>query len=87
MEELEISVRKLMREKEELQQVLEVQEEQASIALQEETHKLRVQNHELQHQVPNFTHCFYSAALWGFSPENILSAVRASGPECGAPEP
>lgn len=51
VEELDASVRKLMREKEELRQVLEEQEEQASITLQEETHKLRVQNQELQHKV------------------------------------
>lgn len=49
MDDLEASVRKLMREKEELRQVLE---EQASITIQEETHKLSVQNQELQHKVP-----------------------------------
>lgn len=51
MEELEAGVRKLMREKEELRQALQEQEEQASVTLQEETCKLRVQNQELQHQV------------------------------------
>lgn len=58
---METSVRKLMREKEELCQALEEQEEQASITLQEETHRLRVQNQELQHKVPDTTgkhrHC------------------------------
>lgn len=53
MEELESSVRKLAREKEELHQALEEQEEQTSITLQEETHRLRVQNQELQHKVPD----------------------------------
>uniref|UniRef100_A0A7N6AKV5 EF-hand domain-containing protein n=1 Tax=Anabas testudineus TaxID=64144 RepID=A0A7N6AKV5_ANATE len=43
--------RKLMSEKEELRQMLGEQEEQASIALQEETHNLRVQNQDLQHKV------------------------------------
>uniref|UniRef100_A0A8C4NR43 EF-hand domain-containing protein n=1 Tax=Dicentrarchus labrax TaxID=13489 RepID=A0A8C4NR43_DICLA len=51
VEELESSVRKLMREKEELHQALEEQEEQTSISQQEETHKLRVQNQELQHKL------------------------------------
>nr|XP_020477938.1 ninein-like protein isoform X5 [Monopterus albus] len=51
VEELEASVRKLMKEKEEFRQALEEQEEQASIALQKETHKLRVQNQELQHKL------------------------------------
>ncbi|XP_070771860.1 ninein-like protein [Enoplosus armatus] len=51
VEELETSFGKLMREKEELRQALEEQEEQASISLQEETHKLRVQNQELQHEL------------------------------------
>ncbi|XP_076747489.1 ninein-like protein isoform X3 [Maylandia zebra] len=50
VEELEAGVRKLMREKEELRQALQEQEEQASVTLQEETCKLRVQNQELQHQ-------------------------------------
>ncbi|XP_070832915.1 ninein-like protein isoform X5 [Chaetodon trifascialis] len=51
VEELETSIRKLMREKEELHQALEEQEEQTSITLQEESHKLRVQNQELQHKL------------------------------------
>ncbi|KAG7999654.1 Ninein-like protein [Nibea albiflora] len=51
VEELESSIRKLVREKEELHQALEEQEEQTSISLQEETHKLRVQNQELQHKL------------------------------------
>ncbi|KAM8738035.1 ninein-like protein isoform 4-T4 [Acanthopagrus schlegelii] len=51
VEELENSVRKLMREKEELHQALEEQEEHTSITLQEETHRLRVQNQELQHKL------------------------------------
>ncbi|XP_041802842.1 ninein-like protein isoform X2 [Chelmon rostratus] len=51
VEELETSVRKLMREKEELHRALEEQEEQTSITLQEESHKLRVQNQELQHKL------------------------------------
>ncbi len=50
---MEASVRKLIREKEELCRALEQQEEQASMTLQEETHKLRVQNQELQHKVPD----------------------------------
>ncbi|KAM6922397.1 LOW QUALITY PROTEIN: ninein-like protein [Lycodopsis pacificus] len=45
VEELQSSVRKLVKEKEELHQALDEQEEQ------EETHKLRVQNQELQHQL------------------------------------
>ncbi|XP_074532505.1 ninein-like protein isoform X2 [Halichoeres trimaculatus] len=48
LEELETSLRRLMREKEELSQALEEQEKHTSITLQEETHKLRVQNQELQ---------------------------------------
>ncbi|XP_026210143.1 ninein-like protein isoform X3 [Anabas testudineus] len=51
VEELEASTRKLMSEKEELRQMLGEQEEQASIALQEETHNLRVQNQDLQHKL------------------------------------
>ncbi|XP_034537548.1 ninein-like protein [Notolabrus celidotus] len=51
VEELETSVRRLMREKEELSQALEEQESQTSISLQEGTHKLRVQNQELQHKL------------------------------------
>ncbi|KAM9345492.1 ninein-like protein [Symphorus nematophorus] len=51
VEELQSSVRRLMREKEELHQALQEQEEQTSITLQEETHKLRVQNQELQHKL------------------------------------
>ncbi|XP_013768928.1 ninein-like protein isoform X2 [Pundamilia nyererei] len=51
VEELEAGVRKLMREKEELRQALQEQEEQASVTLQEETCKLGVQNQELQHQL------------------------------------
>jgi len=45
-------VEELEREKEELRQALEEQEVQASVTLQEETRKLRVQNQELRHQVP-----------------------------------
>lgn len=41
---MEVGVRKLKGEQEE-------QEELASVTLQKETHKLRVQNQELQHQV------------------------------------
>lgn len=72
VEELETSVRKLMREKEELRQVLEEQDEQASITLQEETQKLRVQNQELQHKVlslhagPRFLRTHLG---WGLSSE------------------
>ncbi|XP_041645419.1 ninein-like protein isoform X2 [Cheilinus undulatus] len=51
MEELDSSMRRLMREKEELSQALEEQEEQASISLQEETHKMMVQNQELQQKL------------------------------------
>ncbi|XP_030604233.1 ninein-like protein isoform X1 [Archocentrus centrarchus] len=51
VEEMEAGVKKLMKEKEELRQALEEQEEQASVTLQKETHKLRVQNQELQHQL------------------------------------
>ena len=51
MEELETSIGKTMKKKEELRRVLEEQEEQASIALQEETQRLSVQNQELQHKV------------------------------------
>ncbi|XP_027131293.1 ninein-like protein isoform X3 [Larimichthys crocea] len=51
VEALESSIRKLTREKEELHQALEEQEEQTSISLQEETHKLRVQNQELLHKL------------------------------------
>ncbi|XP_071329585.1 ninein-like protein isoform X2 [Trachinotus anak] len=51
VEELESSIRKLMKEKEGLCQALEEQGEQASITLQEETHRLRVQNQELQHKL------------------------------------
>lgn len=45
MEELETSVKNLMREKEELHQALQ------------ETHKLRVQNQELQYKVPDSNWC------------------------------
>ncbi|XP_050932487.1 LOW QUALITY PROTEIN: ninein-like protein [Lates calcarifer] len=51
VEELETSVRRLTREKEELRRAQEEQEEQASITLQEETHRLRVQNQELQNKL------------------------------------
>ncbi|XP_078137737.1 ninein-like protein isoform X3 [Sander vitreus] len=54
VEELESSVRTLLRENEELRHALEEQEEQedqTSVTLQEETHTLRVQNQELQHQL------------------------------------
>lgn len=51
MEEMEAGLRKLIKEKEELRQALEEQEEQARITLQEETHRLRVQNQDLQQQV------------------------------------
>lgn len=43
MEELDAGVRTQTREREELRQ--------ASVSLQKETHKLRVQNEELQHKV------------------------------------
>ncbi|XP_069394155.1 ninein-like protein isoform X3 [Paralichthys olivaceus] len=48
VEELERSIRKLVMEKDELCRSLE---EQASIALQEESHRLRVQKQELQHKM------------------------------------
>ncbi|CAK6979812.1 ninein-like protein [Scomber scombrus] len=51
VEQLEVSIRRLMKEKEELQQVREQQEQQASVTQQEETHKLIVQNQELQHKL------------------------------------
>ncbi|KAK2824718.1 hypothetical protein Q5P01_021893 [Channa striata] len=51
MEEFEANVRKLMGEKEDLQQALEEQNEQASITLQEETRTLRLQNQQLQHKL------------------------------------
>ncbi|XP_028983178.1 ninein-like protein isoform X2 [Betta splendens] len=51
MEALDTSVRKQMREKEELHELLEKRGEQASFALQQETHKLQVQNQELQHKL------------------------------------
>nr|XP_046257042.1 ninein-like protein isoform X1 [Scatophagus argus] len=51
VDQLETSVRKLMRDKEELHQALEEQEEQTSLTVQERTHKLRVQNQELQHKL------------------------------------
>uniref|UniRef100_A0A3B4WJZ7 Ninein-like n=1 Tax=Seriola lalandi dorsalis TaxID=1841481 RepID=A0A3B4WJZ7_SERLL len=53
VEELESGVRKLMKEKEELCRAQEEQEEQASITLQEEIRRLRVQNQELQNKVPD----------------------------------
>lgn len=56
MEELETGVKNLFREKEELHQALQEKEEQTSIALQE-THKLRVQNQELQYKVPDSNWC------------------------------
>ncbi|XP_056252042.1 ninein-like protein [Seriola aureovittata] len=51
VEELESGVRKLMKEKEELCRAQEEQEEQASITLQEEIRRLRVQNQELQNKL------------------------------------
>uniref|UniRef100_A0A3B4TG11 Ninein-like n=1 Tax=Seriola dumerili TaxID=41447 RepID=A0A3B4TG11_SERDU len=51
VEELENGVRKLMKEKEELCRAQEEQEEQASITLQEEIRRLRVQNQELQNKL------------------------------------
>lgn len=51
VEDLETSIRTLMREKEELHQLLE--EQNISFTAQKETHKLRVQNQELQHKVPD----------------------------------
>lgn len=56
MEELETSVKNLMREKEELHQAHQEKEEQTSITLQD-THKLRVQNQELQYKVPDSNWC------------------------------
>ncbi|XP_030012595.1 ninein-like protein isoform X2 [Sphaeramia orbicularis] len=51
VEELESSTRKLIREKEELHQAFQDQEEQNSITLQEETHRLMVQNQELNQKL------------------------------------
>lgn len=51
VEELENSVKKLMREKEELHRALEEQEEQTSVTLQDESHKLQVQNQKLHQKV------------------------------------
>lgn len=56
MEELKASVRKLMKEEEELHRALQQQKEQASVTLLEETHKVQLQNQELQQQVPETTY-------------------------------
>lgn len=57
VEELESNVRRLLQETEELRQAQQEQEEQASVTLHEETHKLRVQNQELQQQVTHRPGC------------------------------
>ncbi|XP_029927171.1 ninein-like protein [Myripristis murdjan] len=49
--QLEASVRRLNREKEELLHTQQEQQEQACLALQEESHKLRLQNQELLHRL------------------------------------
>lgn len=52
MEQLEASSRELLRQKEELHQVLQTQQQQATVTLQEESRQLLLQNQELQQQVP-----------------------------------
>ncbi|XP_068182708.1 ninein-like protein isoform X2 [Antennarius striatus] len=51
VEDLETSVEKLMRDNQELHRALEEQQERTSRTLQEETHKLQVQNQELQQEL------------------------------------
>lgn len=53
MEELDSDIRTITRERDNLRQALVQQEAQASGTLQEETHKLRAENQELQHKVVN----------------------------------
>uniref|UniRef100_A0A665TX41 EF-hand domain-containing protein n=1 Tax=Echeneis naucrates TaxID=173247 RepID=A0A665TX41_ECHNA len=48
VKEFETKIRKLMKEKEDLCQAMEEQEEKAAITLQEETQRLRIQNQDLQ---------------------------------------
>lgn len=79
MEELEASVRKLTKEEEELHQALRVQEEQASVTLLEETHKVQLQNQELQQQVPEPPTSIHAAPpsrlhLVSLTPEPLLSS-------------
>lgn len=56
MEQLEASSRELLRQKEELHQVLQTQQQQATVTLQEESRQLLLQNQELQQQVPDPPH-------------------------------
>lgn len=56
MEQLEANSRELLRQKEELHQVLEAQKQQATITLQQESFELQLQNQKLQQQVPNHPH-------------------------------
>lgn len=51
MEQLEASSRELLRQKEELHQVLQAQQQQTTIGLQGESRKLLLQNQELQQEV------------------------------------
>lgn len=56
MEQLEASSRELLRQKEELHQVLQAQQQQATVSQQEESRKLLLQNQELQQEVANPLH-------------------------------
>lgn len=56
VEQLEASSKELLRQKEELHQVLQSQQQQATVALQEESRQLLLQNQELQQQVPDPPH-------------------------------
>ncbi|XP_075902255.1 ninein-like protein isoform X2 [Nelusetta ayraudi] len=51
VEQLEASSRELLRQKEELHQVLETQQQQATVTQQEESRQLLLQNQELQQQL------------------------------------
>lgn len=56
VEQLEASSRQLLRQKEELHQVLQTQQQQATVTLREESRQLLLQNQELQQQVTGPPH-------------------------------
>lgn len=56
VEQLEASKKDLLRQKEELHQILQTQQQQATVTVQEESRQLLLQNQELQQQVPDPPH-------------------------------
>ncbi|XP_031586144.1 ninein-like protein isoform X2 [Oreochromis aureus] len=77
VEELEAGVRKLMREKEELQQALQEQEEQASVTLQEETRKLSEEQQELKSRLSEAEEARIQAQDQAVRADAALSVAQA----------